>query len=111
MSFWQFATNVFNWFEGRTTRIIGLATGTLVTLTGTGIIPEAQLKYWMAAIAVLTYWRGSSTAKTYSSAQAIVKQAAVPDVPLVPTPILKEPAADPASTPSTPPARKVEVFK
>jgi len=91
MTFWQFATNVFTWFEGRTTRIIAIATGTLVTLTGTDIIPNADLKYYMAAIAVLTYWRGSSTSKTYASAQAIVKQNATPDVPLVPNPVKTEP--------------------
>jgi hypothetical protein len=68
-----------------------LSTGTLVTLTGTDIIPNADLKYYMAAIAVLTYWRGSSTSKTYASAQAIVKQNATPDVPLVPNPVKTEP--------------------
>jgi len=62
-----------------------------VTLTGTDIIPNAHLKYYMAAIAVLTYWRGSSTSKTYASAQAIVKQNATPDVPLVPNPVKTEP--------------------
>jgi len=91
MTFWQFMTNVFTWFEGRTTRIIAIVTGTLVTLTGTDIIPNAHLKYYMAAIAVLTYWRGSSTSKTYASAQAIVKQNATPDVPLVPNPVKTEP--------------------
>lgn len=49
------------------TRILGVATGTLVTLTGTGIIPDSHLKYWMAAIAVLTYWRGQSNANALSN--------------------------------------------
>ena len=91
MTAWQFLTNVFAWFEGRTTRIIGIATGTLVTLTGTGIIPNEDLKYYMSAIAVLTYWRGQCTAKTYTNAQQIVKQAITPDIPLVPNPIPTEP--------------------
>ena len=90
MTFWQFLTNVFGWFESRATRIIGISTGTLVTLTGTGIIPNDDLKFYMAAIAVLTYWRGSSTAKVYANAQAIVKQTTTPDV-VLPDPLPKEP--------------------
>jgi hypothetical protein len=72
MTFWQFLTNVFGWFEARTTRILGLASGTLATLAATGVVPESQLKYYMAAIAVLTYWRGQSVSSTVAQAKAIV---------------------------------------
>jgi hypothetical protein len=41
------------------TKVIAFATGTIAAVAGvTGIIPEAHLKYYMAAIAVLTFWRG-----------------------------------------------------
>lgn len=41
------------------TKIIGLAQGTIAAVAGvTGIIPESHLKYWLAASAVLTVWRG-----------------------------------------------------
>lgn len=41
------------------TRILGLAQGTIAILCGVaGVIPESHLKYWMAASAVLTFWRG-----------------------------------------------------
>lgn len=41
------------------TKLIGFAQGTIAAIAGvTGIIPESHLKYYMAAIAVLTFWRG-----------------------------------------------------
>jgi hypothetical protein len=41
------------------TKLIGFAQGTVAALCGvTGIIPDAHLKYWLAASAVLTFWRG-----------------------------------------------------
>jgi len=91
-NFWQFLLIVFNWLGGRSTRLLGIAQGTVALLASmNGLIPENQLKYYLAASALLTFWRGQATAKTYASAQAIVKQAAIPDVPLVPSPIKTEP--------------------
>ena len=41
------------------TKIIGFAQGTIAAVAGvTGLIPDAHMKYYMAAIAVLTFWRG-----------------------------------------------------
>lgn len=41
------------------TKVIAFAQGTIAAVAGvTGIIPDAHLKYYMAAIAVLTFWRG-----------------------------------------------------
>ena len=41
------------------TKIIGCAQGTVALLSGmVGLIPETHLKYWLAASAVLTFWRG-----------------------------------------------------
>lgn len=45
------------------TRLLGLAQGTIAILCGiAGVIPESHLKYWMAASAVLTFWRGQTNA-------------------------------------------------
>jgi hypothetical protein len=41
------------------TKVLGFAQGTIAALCGvTGIIPDSHLKYWLAASAVLTFWRG-----------------------------------------------------
>lgn len=41
------------------TKILGFLQGTIAAIAGvTGIIPDAHLKYYMVAIAVLTFWRG-----------------------------------------------------
>ena len=72
MSFWQFLTNVWEWFEARTTRILGVTGGTLSVLLASDVIPAADAKYCMAAIAVLTYWRGQSNSNTVQAAKAIV---------------------------------------
>jgi hypothetical protein len=78
VTFWQFATNVFTWFEARTTRILGLASGTLAILAGNDVVPESQLKYYMVAIAILTYWRGQSVSNTVTEAKTIIAQSKIP---------------------------------
>lgn len=41
------------------TKYIGFAQGTIAALCGVaGIIPDAHLRYWLAASAVLVFWRG-----------------------------------------------------
>jgi hypothetical protein len=62
MNFWQFLCNVGNSLQTHGTRVLSFAIGTLTTLTATGIVPEPHLKYYLAAITVLTYWRGSYNA-------------------------------------------------
>lgn len=55
------------------TKLLGLAQGTIATLAGiAGIIPDAQLKYWLAASAVLTFWRGFGN--TQAIAAAVTQQ-------------------------------------
>lgn len=50
---------VIAFFRSHGTKVIGFAQGTIAAIAGvTGIIPESHLKYYMAAIAVLTFWRG-----------------------------------------------------
>jgi hypothetical protein len=93
MTFWQFLTNIFIWIEGRTTRAIALALGTVTTLVGTGIIPETQLKYYAAGISILTYWRAQSISNKVNEAKAIVQQQHATDV----VPVLV-PAKDPKTS-------------
>lgn len=65
MNFWQFLTNIGNslWTHG--TRVLGVAQGTIALLAGMdGIIPANHLKYYLAASAVLTFWRGQANADT-----------------------------------------------
>jgi hypothetical protein len=72
MTFADLIYKGFVWVEGKFTRILGVAAGTLAVLAGTGIIPESHLKYYTAAIAVMTFWRGQATSKVYNQAQAVL---------------------------------------
>lgn len=83
MTFWQFVVLVYNWFEDRSTRILGLAGGTLTILLSSGVIPTAQIKWYTAAIAVLTFWRGQSTANIVAAAKSIVAVDKASDLPKV----------------------------
>lgn len=52
-------TTLLGWWKSHGTRLLGLAQGTVAALCGVaGIIPESHLKYWLAASAVMTFWRG-----------------------------------------------------
>ena len=41
-------------------------------LAASNVIPPDELKYWMASIAVITFWRGQATGKVYQQAKTIV---------------------------------------
>lgn len=46
------------------TKLIGAAQGIIAALCGVaGIIPDRHLKYWLAASAILTWWRGFVNSK------------------------------------------------
>jgi hypothetical protein len=50
---------IISLWKNHGTKALGLIQGTIAALCGvTGVIPDAQLKYWLAASAVLTFWRG-----------------------------------------------------
>ena len=50
---------LLNFFKAHGTKVLGFAQGTIAAVSGvTGVIPEAHLKYWLAAMALLTFWRG-----------------------------------------------------
>lgn len=52
LKIWQF-------LKDHGTKVLGALQGTIAAVTGvTGIIPDHQLKYWLGASAVLTFWRG-----------------------------------------------------
>ena len=90
-NFWQFLLVCFAWIGGRATRLLAVAQGSLAILAAQeNLIPKEVLPYLMLAIALLTFWRGQSTAKVYANAQAIVKQASTPDV-VLPDPLPTEP--------------------
>lgn len=84
MTFWDFANTWLDKLSDKWTRVLGGAAGTLVVLDGTGVIPDRDMKYLVAVIAVLTYWRGSATGAVYSQAKAVL--AANPIQPATPAP-------------------------
>jgi hypothetical protein len=51
--------NLQKFWVGHGTKLIGFAQGTIAAVAGvTGIIPADHLKYYLAASAILTFWRG-----------------------------------------------------
>lgn len=50
---------IYCFLRNHGTKVIGGVQGTIAAVAGVGgIIPDAHLKYYMATIAVLTFWRG-----------------------------------------------------
>jgi hypothetical protein len=46
------------------TKVLGFLSGTIAAIAGVGgLIPESHLKYYMGAIAVMTFWRGFINSK------------------------------------------------
>jgi hypothetical protein len=51
--------SLINFWDSHGTKVLGFAQGTIAAIAGvTGVIPDHQLKYWLAASAALTFWRG-----------------------------------------------------
>jgi hypothetical protein len=47
------------YWKNHGTKLIGFAQGTIAAIAGiSGLIPANHLKYYLAASAVLTFWRG-----------------------------------------------------
>ena len=64
---------LITFFQNSGTKVLGFLVGTLGIIANTSdIIPQAQLKYWLLAIAVLTYWRGM--ANTNAIATVVTQQ-------------------------------------
>ena len=71
MTFWDF-------IEKHGTKVLAVGQGSVAALCGiAGLIPEAHMKYWLAASALLTLWRGFENSSN--------QNAKVP-VPFVPPP-------------------------
>ena len=109
MTFWDAMKGIWTWVEGHITRILALSLGTVTALLTTGVIPAADVKWYMAAITVLTYWRGEATNNTYQVAKAVVattKQVTA-ESPPPPSPsatailAADQPSIAPAATPAT----------
>ncbi len=50
---------MYDFLRKHGTKVLGFLQGTIAAVAGvTGIIPDAHLKYYMAVIALLTFWRG-----------------------------------------------------
>jgi hypothetical protein len=50
---------LLDYWRNHGTKVIGFVQGTLAAVCGvSGIIPDSHMKYYMAAIAILTFWRG-----------------------------------------------------
>jgi hypothetical protein len=91
LNFWGFLVLCSEWVSDRATRILGITGGTLSVLLASNVIPIAYAKYCMAAIAVLTYWRGQSNASTVSVAKNIVGVSKAADLPKPPDPPVVSP--------------------
>lgn len=53
------------------TKLLGFAQGTIAAIAAVdGIIPATHLKYWMASLGVLTFWRGMVNSSTSSTPPA-----------------------------------------
>lgn len=56
--------NPLKWWTDHGTKILGFLSGTIAAIAGVGgLIPDAHLKYYMGAIAVMTFWRGFINSK------------------------------------------------
>ena len=100
MTFADLLYKGFVWIEGKFTRGLAIAGGTIAILASSDVIPAAQMKYWMAAIAVLTFWRGQSTSKTYDQAKAVLSSATAPTV--IGPSVVMAPVVEPPATPISP---------
>jgi hypothetical protein len=73
MTFWQFVSNVWTFLSANGTKFLGVAQGTVALIAGmSDIIPASDVKYWLAASAVLTFWRGFSNSSTIATTQTTV---------------------------------------
>lgn len=59
--------NPIDLYRDHGTKILGFLSGTIAAIAGVGgLIPDAHLKYYMGAIAVMTFWRGFINSKGVS---------------------------------------------
>jgi hypothetical protein len=50
---------IWTFFQNHGTKVLGFAQGSIAAIAAVdGIIPAPHLKYWMASLGLLTFWRG-----------------------------------------------------
>jgi len=50
---------ILQFWKGHGTKILGFTSGSLSVVAGVSeVIPDAHLKYYMATIGLMTFWRG-----------------------------------------------------
>ncbi len=50
---------LIKFFDAHLTKVLGFVSGTISAIASVGgLIPDSHLKYYMAVIAVTTFWRG-----------------------------------------------------
>lgn len=55
---------ILEFLKSHGTKMLGLAQGTIAAIAAVdGIIPATQLKYWMATLGILTFWRGYTNSR------------------------------------------------
>jgi hypothetical protein len=92
MTFWQFLTNVWSFLWANGTKVLGLAQGTVALIAGMGdVIPPTDVKYWLAASAVLTFWRGFSNSSIIATTQTTVTKQEVKTDADTPAPLIASP--------------------
>lgn len=88
------------YLQNNGTKLLGIAQGTIATLSGiAGIIPESQLKYWLAASAVLTFWRGFGNTQAIATVVTQQHTDAIATAVATGTPPVIAPAGQLKSTP------------
>lgn len=88
------------YLQNNGTKILGLAQGTIATLCGiAGIIPDTQMKYWLAASAILTFWRGFGNTQAIASAVTQQHAEAITQAIATGTPVVMASAGQLSPTP------------
>lgn len=60
----SYLLTIYTFINAHGTKVLGFLSGTIAAVAGVGgLIPEAHLKYYMGAIAVMTFWRGFINSK------------------------------------------------
>lgn len=58
---------LLGFLQGHGTKLLAGAQATVALLTTLDVIPTSHLKYWIAASAVLTLWRGFANSATINA--------------------------------------------
>lgn len=98
---------IWTYIQNNGTKILSYLVGTLGIIANTSnVIPQAQLKYWLLVIAVLTYWRGQGNTQAIATAVVAQHLDAIKAAAATGTPPVLAPAGQLATPkPSDPPIK------